>query len=928
MFIHPDSNISRMVVRTRVENILVPFQNGGEIKQAIFPWLASTLPTLMWDATPLFVAVYHDQDSCLDIILDWMRLQGHEASDDTWLTPLQRALLLGLQYGSVKTLVKLSRIMGIDDEFLNFDPGPNPERIARLHIAITLNSKYPLRELLANEGVAIPHPDPCDANAISICTASSYTDVVQSLLSSNIDVQPQFLVESLVRGNTTDVSEIANKLCSSFGSGNLTKFEMLHQILFGALQQQMILHDRHWKRLDYLMTGSGDATDVDAFDVIWDTSVLDLQRSRLEWDFVDVILSSVIESEKQKNPSDTISPNHIQEGPNVAACEKSGVGLQTLFLAVALRSRELAEKLVRCEPSLVHETDAKGRTALMAAVCTQSEDLTIALLEFLDKDFAASTINATSETGYSAIAYAVRTRNVGQVLRLLENPNFDVWSVFDEVVDGGYPFVWALDMIGDNMICESICKSLLLDPDPEKLSQATQKLRGLPKRIYLGQDRYRGCHETWKPLLCYAVIYRRIETFKFLLQTGSDIEAADGQGRTALSHAEESSVTREESRRMADILLTRGADHFRLDEARRFPLWYALKSHSGPTITECHVEELHCKHKDLQRLSVDRPRFIKETDGVSSTLFDLAVTQCDSIVLEFLVENCESKTVLLECVGTSGLTPLAKMVLSLTVVFHARQNGPPDHFLITSTWYMKVTQFYMLLNRLQISHDTPDKDGKTAVCHALDRLYEEHCDKSPHQSLEEFHYSEALAVVLFFIIDDQIHRDDFNPLVRSHEGYSPLDLAHELLGQLKQESGRGSEQESNETKSRLSSLDAQSQLPDSSKTHSSPESPSGARELAVEMWLEALDGATDLLDTLDDEGHSQNPGINGLEESHELDESAIIDGRTKMQAVMEALKDEWFHKSAMEALRLGTSSTWSLSRGKRFFPQLRYPISH
>lgn len=570
---------------TSLEEISVPFQCKGTIRQYPFPWFASPLPVLIWDSTPLFVAVKQDQDSCLDIILDWMRSNGHTASDETWLRPLQRAMLLGLRRGSVKTLVKLCPLIGVQDSWIDADPESNSEHISPLQIAMALNSKYPLRMLLAREGVDVPQPDPCDANAIAMCTKLPYTKVVQKLLSSNIDVQPELLVESLFRRNKTDVTLIANRLCSSLDNGSPTRFDVLYKIFLGTLHYQMRLHSNQWKPGKHPATRSGDSTleKPNAFELVRDTSSLDRQRSSLEWDFVDLILPSVTKSDKSDDPNNSPSSNNTGEDPNVPPEKESGIGLQTLFLAIALRERALVEKLIRCEPSLIDKVDAKGRTGLMAAMCTRSEDVTSFLLESLDKDSAASTINAKSGTGYSAIAYAVRGHDTDQVSRLLETPNFDVWSVFDEVVDGGYPFVWAMDLMGDNPIYTHICTSLLAHPNIEKLNQAVQQLQRFPNRLYVGDDRYGGLNESWKPLLCYAVIHRRLETFKSLLETGSDFEAADGCGRTPLSHAEESRLVCDESKSMIDMLLARGADHLRLDQARRFPLWYVLDGHPGPT---------------------------------------------------------------------------------------------------------------------------------------------------------------------------------------------------------------------------------------------------------------------------------------------------------------------------------------------------------
>jgi ankyrin repeat protein len=166
------------------------------------------------------------------------------------------------------------------------------------------------------------------------------------------------------------------------------------------------------------------------------------------------------------------------------------------------------------------------------------------------------------------MGYAVRAHHILQVYHLLKTPNLDVWSVIEEVVDGSYPFIWALDMMGDNPICDDICKYLLARPNPERLSQAAQQLQSLPTRIYLGRDRYSGCQESCKPLLCYTVIHRRFETFKFLLEAGLNYEEPDGRGRTALSYAEESRWSSDVSKSMAVTLLARGADQFKLDHER------------------------------------------------------------------------------------------------------------------------------------------------------------------------------------------------------------------------------------------------------------------------------------------------------------------------------------------------------------------------
>lgn len=858
--------------------------------------LASPLPVLTWDSTPLFVAVKYDQDSCLDITLDWMRSNGHEESDETWLRPLQRAMLLGLRWGSVKTVVKLCPLIGVHNYLVDADPESNPEKVTSRQIAIALNSKYPLRMLLAREGVDVPQPDPCDANAIAMCTGHHYTKVVQKLLSSNIDLQPELLVGSLFRCSKTDVTRIANMLCSSLDDESPTRFDILYKIFLEALHQQMRLHARQWKRSDYPATRSGDRAleELDAFDLVWDTSVLDLQRSSfLSWDFVELILPRVTNSDKSDVPKNAPSSNETGADPNVPPEKESGIELQTLFLAIALRERCLVEKLIRCKPSLINQVDAKGRTGLMAAMCTRSKDVTRFLLESLDKDSTASTINAKSDAGYSAIAYAVRAHDADQVIRLLETPNFDVWSVFDEIVDGGYPFVWALDMMGDNPICDHICKSLLRQPNIEKLNQAVQQLQRLPKRLYLGDDRYRGLHESWKPLLCYTVIHKRLETFKFLLETGSDFEAADGRGRTPLSHAEESRLVCDESRSMVDILLTRGADHLRLDHARRFPLWYALDSHPGPTAVYDDFGQpdgFYWEQKQLQRLSIDRPQFLSEA-GVGNALFDFAVTRCISSVLKSLIRISDDK-LQLECVGTSGFTPLAKMVLSLNVVLPAKDSEDNDLDDISTRlpiWCSQVKKFYTLLKELHISRGTPDKDGNTVLRHALDRLYSEHCGNSSHPSLKESHYSDALSSVLLFIIEDQNDQIGSNPLVRNQEGYCPLDLAHALLGQLERKTGRKSDQEFGKRNLSCSSPISQNMLSDFWKSIDSSERPSDAWDPAVETASESFDGTMDLLHALDDE-----EVFSSLECSDREEEAmTLMSGKTKMKVAIEALKVKW-----------------------------------
>lgn len=862
---------------------------------------------MVWDTTPLIAAVYHDQDSCLDIILDWMRSQGHEVSDETWLSPLKRAMLLGFQQGSLKTLVKLSYLIGIHHEFAG---EPNQEKITMRQIGIALNSKYPLRTLLASEGVVIPQPDPCDAYAISIATASSYTDVVQTLLSGEIEIPPQLLVDSLFRGNTSDVTLIANRLCNSTGGESLSRFDILHEILLGAFNQQMILHDRHWQRSNHCKVRSVDLTNSDPFDLIWDTSVLDLQRSCLEWDFVDVILPHA-------TAPLTSSSSPVAAGSNAAPGTTSSLKLQTLFLAIALRARGLVEKLIQYDPSLAHKTDANGRTALMAAVCTRSEDLTRLLLESLDEEFAAFTINAVSETGYSAIAYAIRVHHVGHVLYLLENSYFDVWSVFDEVVADGCPFVWALSMMGDNPICDFICKSLRAHPNPEKLSHATEQLRRLPKRIFLEEDRYRGCHESWKPLLSYAVIYRRLETFRFLLEAGADFEAPDGHGRTALSHAEESLFICDECKSMVKILLRLGADHLRLDHAQKFPLWYALKSQpTTPMIDDdfrC-SDSIRWEIDQILFLSVNRPGFMRQVKEVARALFELAIVRCSSSLLELLT-RIPRRPGLLDYVGTSDLSPLTKIVLSLNVILPIRWsevNLPSYIQDLTFTWHRNVESFYMLLNRLEISYDIPDKDGKTALCHALDRLYAYHCSYSPPTSLQEFHYSEACTSALVFIIEELNHRDYSDPIMRNCEGYCPLDLALALLDQLKQGQARKSDQSRNGTSSSPPSSIGPDPLSQYLKKIELVESPSGCERVTAESALEALHDAINLLDTLDAADDSQGFDISTRKEGDavEFHENTMMDERTKMKVIMAEINSEWSRKNAAEAIRLGTVSLW------------------
>lgn len=911
------ANMPRVTKLRPRETVRVPLQIGSRIRAFMIPWIPSSRSKFTWEMTPLFAAVSQDQESCLDIILDWMRSHDHEATDEALTAALKRAMLLGLLSGSVKTLVKLCHILGIDTQCFDTDTdtGPNRERITIRHIGIAFDSKYSLRTLLANEGVEISQSDPHNVAAISIATASSHTEVIQTLLSmdSSIEVQPQLLVNSLFRGNATEVSLIVNRLCSSIDCQSSSRLDILNETLSRALRQQIILHDKHWTLLGHVTTRFDNLKNVDTFDLVWDTSVLDLQRSLIVWDFVDVILPHMCDSDDRIASTIALSSNEIGKGPNIVPEREPGLGIETLFVAVALRARELVEKLVQREPLLVHKTDTKGRTGLMAAVCTRSEDLTRFFLESLDETSVASTINATSETGYSAIAYAVRARNLDQVLCLLENPSFDVWSVFHEVDGGGYPFVWALDMMGDNMICDSICKALLAHPNPDRLSQATQQLQRLPKRVYLGEDRLRGCVDYWKTLLCYAVIYRCLETFKFLLETGTDIEALDGCGRTALSHAEESRLACDKSRSMVDILLARGADHLRLDQARRFPLWYALNAHPGPGDTYDEVgrpDEFCWEHEQLRKLYADRPRLLSEAKGITSTLFDLAVNQCASSVLEFLMDISGS-TFSLGYVGTSGLAPLSMMVISLNLVLPT--TGSEDDRSgdivsnMASTWRIKAKGHYKFLRRLKLSHDIPDKNGKTALCHALDRLYAEHCDNSRPESLLELRRSEAVTDLLLFIIEDLNDRNDSNPLMRNHEGYSPLDLADTLRDQLDQEAARKTGQEASKaTKSSPSTLVVHKLSSDTPKDACSAESPSGATELDAETALKALDDAIGLLDTLEDEESLQSLKCSDRKDggTPKMDKNTIMGGRTRMKAIIQALKLGWLRKNAAESERL------------------------
>jgi hypothetical protein len=197
------------------------------------------------------------------------------------------------------------------------DHGPVLDRITTRHIGIALNSKNPLRLLLANEGVRILLPDPSDAEAISIATNSSYSEVAQPVLSSNLDLQPQLLVKSLFRDKTSNVHLIASRLCSSLGNEDLKRFDILHEIILVAPHQQMILHATDGKGSDYLKVRSGgpDPEELDAFDLLWDTSVLDFQRSCLTWDFSEIILPQMTELDKKKLPGTSSHSSASEGGP-------------------------------------------------------------------------------------------------------------------------------------------------------------------------------------------------------------------------------------------------------------------------------------------------------------------------------------------------------------------------------------------------------------------------------------------------------------------------------------------------------------------------------------------------------------------------------------------------------------------------------------
>lgn len=109
------------------------------------------------------------------------------------------------------------------------------------------------------------------------------------------------------------------------------------------------------------------------------------------------------------------------------------------------------------------------------------------------------------------------------------------------------------------------------------------------------------------------------------------------------------------------MLLARGADHLRLDQARRFPLWYALDSHPGSTVVYDDFDQpggFCWEQEQLQRLSVDRPQFLSEA-GVGNALFDFAVTRCASSVLKFLI-RISGSDLQPGCLGTSGFHSIGK----------------------------------------------------------------------------------------------------------------------------------------------------------------------------------------------------------------------------------------------------------------------------
>lgn len=364
------------------------------------------------------------------------------------------------------------------------------------------------------------------------------------------------------------------------------------------------------------------------------------------------------------------------------------------------------------------------------------------------------------------------------------------------------------------------------------------------------------------------------------------------------------------------LLLAKGADHLRLDQRGRCPLWYAFDNNPGgiyddggdPVNFSWELAQLH-------KLYTNRPRFMDEIEGVGSTLFDVAITSCASDALELLLERSGS-TLWLQDLDILGLTPLAKMVLSLNVVLPPMTRDNDDRLdrnmqkaLHTTMefWSSEVKRAYVIqLSRPEVAHDLPDKDGKTLLCHALDLLYAEHCDKSRFSSLWDFFRSVVLTYLLLFMIEDQTARNHSNPWRLSHEGYSPLELVLALVDHFKPEEAQGTQQEATDAAdSSLLSLIPDTLLSNTSKKAGSAESAFHAQEPAAEPALKAPDSALRLLETLEEEEDSESLECSNVKEQPNVrvDEKTSIGGRTKMKTAIQALRDAWDRKKVMEGKR-------------------------
>lgn len=690
--------------------------------------------------TPLSAAALNGHETLVNTILQWVRNQEHETRPE-WKASCLNAMLCAIQRHHMKVVGLLLPFVDVNSA------SPGLEGFTLLHLAILTHNIEAVRMFLQEPDVNPNFKAAYGRTALALAVKLGAEGIVQELCACE---KTEIDCMSFVEAYVSNSQPLTTLLCQSYLERNPNGFLSLNsgqyscydKIIFGCLQ--------HIKGLWCSSKGNDSCIDIESVN-LFDLAPVSFRGDEAVGDsyFRDLakLGMSLVESDGLHTAN---SAGHQKRDGRF--------GIGTIYLTLATRSRRLLERLLELHPDSVSKIDNRGQTALMAAFRSECEGSVELVLQLLSDERNASVMNAISESGYSALTYAVCHASQEQIHALITSHTFDLRLALTKDKDGMCPLTWAakfaaltffngrwLSSEARSRSCLEICQSVLANLDCDELSRRIIELGEdnsgknilsyfCPLPLKCLQTLLQACPPLVSqlrfpdatgrtPLIYSSRAASSHEVCTFLLDRYEmNCHYRDKSGRTALSYIAENLDRLSDGGLAARLAKNRG-DLLVTDNQGWSPIRYAVANGnvwgSSP----------------YYQLLEDPETEVEWTDEHGSNILHLALRGGSPEAIKLLLRR-PSSAKWLNAPDADGRVPLAHIFTHFPEApdtfgrkscwerqcYHRLRY--PDRRLLpgrrTAQQNAQLQAIQIVLNRHDILVHVPDKDGKTPLRHALE----------------------------------------------------------------------------------------------------------------------------------------------------------------------------------------------------------------